>query len=441
MANRVIRLGGSHIGNSKSVHNLIQFFAKSNERKFVVVSAIPELLNEIEASILNVFQQNINIDKLLAKLNSFFTERTRIEISEDYQNLVEQLTNLLKGIALIGDYSPSLKDQVISFSEKLSVEILKTQWNLIAPEVKIICLKEIELSSTSDFGNATFLSVNKEKIDELSESVFIVPGSYGIAENGKIARTGKSAADYTAAFLTHELGVEKLELWDLDNDFQRADPKIVSNPPNIKRLTYSEASELAYFEHYSFHPRAVEPLEHKHIPIQVINSSTSDGLVKTIINTETFIEDQIVKSVACSDDISLLKLNGPGVGLKPGILAKVTTKLNDAGINIKSVITSQTSINLVLAEQTGNKALAFIQQLGFSAVKEISIEKEVSLIGIVGHGMQNNYGVSAKIFGAVANNKINVLLSGSGASDLVSYLVVKSSDKEKSVREIYNVFY
>ena len=74
-------------------------------------------------------------------------------------------------------------------------------------------------------------------------------------------------------------------------------------------------------------------------------------------------------------------------------------------------------------------------------VKEISIEKEVSLIGIVGHGMQNNYGVSAKIFGAVANNKINVLLSGSGASDLVSYLVVKSSDKEKSVREIYNVFY
>ena len=185
----------------------------------------------------------------------------------------------------------------------------------------------------------------------------------------------------------------------------------------------------------------MEPLENKHIPIQVINSKNSNGEVKTIINTETFIEEQIVKSVACTNDISLLKLDGPGVGLKPGILAKVTTQLNDARINIKSVITSQTSINLVLGKQTGDRALELIQQLGFSSVKEISLEKDVSLIGIVGHGMQSNYGVSAKIFSAVANNKINVLLSGSGASDLVSYLVVKNSDKEKSVREIYRTFF
>jgi len=344
-------------------------------------------------------------------------------------------------VALIGDYSASLKDQILSFSEKLSIEILKTQWNIIETGIEIILPENIELSATTDFGNSTFISVNNENISKLPESIFIVPGSYGITENGKVARTGKSSADYTAAFLTSELGAKKLELWDLDNDFQRADPQIVANPPVIKRLTYSEASELAYFEHYSFHPRTVEPLEHKHIPIQIINSATSHGNIETIINTETFIEEQIVKSVACTNDISLLKLDGPGVGLKPGILAKVTTQLNDARINIKSVITSQTSINLVLGKQTGDRALELIQQLGFSSVKEISLEKDVSLIGIVGHGMKSNYGVSAKIFSAVANNKINVLLSGSGASDLVSYLVVKNSDKEKSVREIYKTFF
>ncbi|MEN8117520.1 MAG: ACT domain-containing protein, partial [Bacteroidota bacterium] len=216
---------------------------------------------------------------------------------------------------------------------------------------------------------------------------------------------------------------------------------IVDNPPVITRLTYSEASELAYFEHYSFHPRTVEPLEHEHIPIMVICSDSAEGKVKTIINTETYIEDQIIKSVACTDDISLLKLNGPGVGLKPGILAKVTTQLNDAGVNIKSVITSQTSINFILSEKNGDRALKLVQKLGFSSVKEISVIKDVSLIGIVGHGIQQNYGVSAKIFTAVANNKINVVLSGSAASDLVSYLVVNQTDKEKSVREIYNAFF
>ncbi len=441
MSNKVIRLGGSHIGNSKSIQNLNLFLQKSDERKFVVVSAIPELLEIIEQSIINVFQQNIDTEKLLVKLNSIFIEKTKGKITSEFQQLAEQLGNLLKGVALIGDYSPSLKDQILSFSEKLSVEILKTQWSKITRKVKVILPEEIGLITTADHGNSTFISVNKIAISKLLESILIVPGSYGITENGKVSRTGKSAADYTAAFLTSELGATKLELWDLDNDFQRADSKIVSSSPVIKRLTYSEASELAYFDHYSFHPRTVEPLEHKHIPIQVINSSTSDGNIETIINTETFIEEQIVKSVACSDDISLLKLNGPGVGLKPGILAKVTTQLNDADINIKSVITSQTSINLVLGKKSGDNALELIQQLGFSSVKEISLEKDVSLIGIVGHGMQSNYGVSAKIFSAVASNKINVFLSGSGASDLVSYLVVKSSDKEKSVRVIYDAFY
>jgi aspartate kinase/aspartokinase/homoserine dehydrogenase 1 len=67
--------------------------------------------------------------------------------------------------------------------------------------------------------------------------------------------------------------------------------------------------------------------------------------------------------------------------------------------------------------------------------------KDISLIGVVGHGMQHAFGVSAKIFSAVANNKINVVLSGSGASDLVSYLVVQKSDKQKSVREIYKAFF
>ncbi|MBK6284122.1 MAG: hypothetical protein IPF54_17060 [Draconibacterium sp.] len=85
--------------------------------------------------------------------------------------------------------------------------------------------------------------------------------------------------------------------------------------------------------------------------------------------------------------------------------------------------------------------MRLIQKLGFTSVKEIHLIKDVSLIGIIGHGMQQNYGVSAKIFNAVAQNKINVVLSGSGASDLVSYLVVKSSDKEKSVREIYKAFF
>lgn len=437
MSDKVIRLGGSHLGQPDSMSCLAQYLHHFVGRKFIVVSAVPELLNTLGDHMATVLQKEPDHDSLLAQLLSVHLHITRKEASDTYRQLAEQASGLLKGIALIGDYSRALKDQVLSFSEKLTVEILKTSW----PESQILFPELIGLQTTADYGNASFVWVDSGYLKSLPNGSFIIPGTYGIAENNKIARTGKTSADYTAAFLTRELGVERLELWGLDFDFQRADPKIINRPEVIKRLTYSEASELAYFDHYSFHPRTVEPLEQTHIPIEVLSPVSSDGLVETVINTETFIEDQIVKSVACTDDISLLKLDGPGVGLKPGILARVTTQLNKAGINIKSVITSQTSINFILSEENGDKALSLVNGLGFSSVTDISVLKDLSLIGIVGHGMQHAYGVSAKIFTAVANNQINVVISGSGASDLVSYLVVSKSDKEKSVREIYKAFF
>ena len=437
MSDKVIRLGGGHLGNPESMGHLAQYLKHFVGRKFIVVSAVPELSAILSGNMATVLQKEPEHDVLLTQLLSVHRNITGKEASDAYRQLAEQASGLLKGIALIGDYSRALKDQVLSFSEKLTAEIVKTIW----PESQVLLPEQIGLQTTADYGSASFLAANNDYLKSLPAGSFIIPGTYGITENNKIARTGKTSADYTAAFLTRSLGVERLELWDLDFDFQRADPAIINNPEVIKRLTYSEASELAYFDHYSFHPRTVEPLESTHIPIEVLSSASSDGVVETVINTETFIEDQIVKSVACTDDISLLKLDGPGVGLKPGILARVTTQLNKAGINIKSVITSQTSINFILSEENGDKALSLVKGMGFSSVTDISVLKDLSLIGIVGHGMQHAYGVSAKIFTAVANNHINVVISGSGASDLVSYLVVSKSDKEKSVREIYSAFF
>jgi bifunctional aspartokinase / homoserine dehydrogenase 1 len=439
MSNHVVRLSGSQAGNVASIKKLITWLTGYHGPKFLVVSAVPDILNTIRKAIGNAYE--VDTEKLPDRFYSIFKAHTGLSPSSNYMNQVGQVTAILTGIQIIGDYSNSLKDQLSGYSEKLTAEIFKAMFNSAGTASDILLPENIGLKATDDYGNATFLSVDRQMLSDLSDGYYLIPGSYGITEQGKISRAGSTAADYTAAFLTKELDADKLELWGIDQAFRRADPGIVADASQIGRLTYSEASELAYFDHFSFHPRTVEPLENRHIPIYIMNTGPEEGKVDTIINTETFVEDQIVKSVACSDDVSLLRLNGPGVGLKPGILAKVTSRLNEAGINIKSVITSQISINFLLEKETGEKALTLIRQLGFSSVKEIAVIDDVSLIGVVGHGMQQSYGVSAKIFGAVAQHKINVVLSGSGASDLVSYLVVKSSDKEKSVREIYNAFF
>ncbi len=129
------------------------------------------------------------------------------------------------------------------------------------------------------------------------------------------------------------------------------------------------------------------------------------------------------------------------MGFKPGILAKVTTAFHQSAINIRSVITSQVSINIILNKSEIEQARQICRELPLSSVSEIIIEDQVSLIAVVGHGMQQHHGVSAKLFTAVAQHKINVLLSGSGASDLVSYLIVDQNDTKKAITEIHHIFF
>jgi len=439
MSDCVIRFGGGNFGNTAFLNELAGFLKNKAGRKFVVVSAIPVIKNLVDESICKVFEPGPGNRDAGSEFISVFESLTGKEAPGLYVELAGKFGKLLRGISLIGNYSSALKGQLSCFSEKLSAVIFQQTLEGFLAESRLLFPEDFGLKVTPDYGNATFLSFDSEKTGILGEGIYIIPGSYGITGEGKIARAGESASDYTAAVLAAWLNSPELLLWGLEKDFFSADPEIVAGPPRINRLTYAEASELAYFDHYSFHPRTVEPLEARHIPVKVVSSDSFR--VETVINTETFISEQVVKGVAYSDDISILKLNGPGVGLKPGILAKATLCLSNAGINIKSVITSQISINFILGRQAGSKALQAIKEVGFTSVNDISIVEGVSLIGIVGHGMQQHYGISARLFTAVAQNKINVLLSGSGASDLVSYLIVNQSDRDKSVREIHKAFF
>jgi aspartate kinase/aspartokinase/homoserine dehydrogenase 1 len=442
MTASIVRVNGSIIKKPLHRNNLIRFLRESVTPKILVVSTLPEIYNLVNESIEQVFYSGAESKQIEILLHNLWAEHTGNDHSSQYEVESGKLISLLKGIYLTGDYSPALKDAVLSQGEVLTALILARQLLSADLDAAFLHPATIGLTASPDFGNSTFTAISPEKVNQLSsDKVWVFPGSFGITAGGKIARAGKSAADYTAAFLVGETNSERLVLWGAGKGFYAADHSIVPEAKVIERLTYSEASELAYFDHFTLHPRTVEPLIRKHVPIHFIHAEGPGFEPVTIINTENFTTPRVVKSVACTDDISILKLNGPGVGLKPGILARITGKLAEASVNIKSVITSQVSINILLDSKSGRQAKKVANELGFTAVSEIELLEEVSLIAIVGHGMQSSYGISAKLFGAVAQNHINVILSGSGASDLVSYLLVHSSDRDKSVKAIYQAFF
>lgn len=446
MSNCVIRFGGNSLSKLSVLEAFASLLSENNQKIAIVVSAIPEIQRTIEEGIelliTNSVTSDLIINQIDKQIRSAFEVFGRSQSGKPLETERDHLFNLLKGIEFTGDFSLALKDQVVSYSERITAEIVQAFLKERNIASTLVSPEEIGLKATEEFGNASLLFPDSdEQKFELPEGINLIPGSYGITQGGKIARLGKRSADYSAAGIARLFNAESLDLWELDQEFRTADPEIIPDAQLIPRLTYGEASELSYFSELSIHPRIVEPLINLHVPIHIFQLKEKGKTLTTIINSESVVAPNVVKSVVHTSDIAVLKLNGPGVGFKPGILARVTTAFHHAGINIRSVITSQVSINIILNKNEIEKARQICSQLALSSVSEIIIEDQVSLIAVVGHGMQQHHGVSAKLFTAVANHKINVLLSGSGASDLVSYLIVDQKDTRKAITEIHRIFF
>lgn len=446
MPETIVRFSGNNLKDPLVLKSLVQILKQSNSSYSIVISSTQKIHDLLADGIEILGNATGNpillLSEIKSEVNSILQSNSLTGFPE-LSELFEKLEILLKGIHYTGDYSPALQDQVVSFAERIAAAILVEYLRVNEVQATAQAPETIGLLVSEEYGNATVLleeTTTRVKAFSFGE-LSVIPGSFGQTKNGKIARIGDRAADYTAATLATIFDADHLELWEIGKPFKTADDSLVENPDYIESLTYAEASELSYFNYSGIHPRIVEPLIEKHIPIYVYEIASGEKVLRTKINSKSVLAPRVVKSVAHTDDIAILKLNGPGVGFKPGILAKVTSAFSQNRINIRSVITAQTSINILIDKSAVKQVKALTELLKLSSVSSIEVDDQIALVAIVGHGMQQNHGISAALFSAVAQNKINVVLSGSGASDLVSYLVVAEADKTKAIQEIHRVFF
>ena len=231
-----------------------------------------------------------------------------------------------------------------------------------------------------------------------------------------------------------------LEIWKDVDGFMSADPKIVKEARHIDRLSYYEAAELSYFGAKILYPRTVEPLIEKGIPM-VIKNVYEPKRSGTLIQNGSFENNDIIKSITFNRSISNLRIHGPGVGCKPGIIARIGNTLSELGINIYSVITSQTCINLILDRKDMKGGFTALENLAGGFIEKIDLEEDIALVGVVGKGLLKKQGVAARVFSAVADKNINVEMISSGASEVAYYFVVLEKDAEKAVQAVHEAFF
>ncbi|HDR05514.1 MAG TPA: aspartate kinase [Candidatus Marinimicrobia bacterium] len=450
----VAKFGGSNLKSAADLHHIGDIIEAYQQPIVIVVSAffgVTNFLQEMlwkcrtdEQTILAGADFLKNMKQEL--VNSVISDPIlRAEAFEKIDFRLRQMTRYLLGVHYMGDAPSFAEDTVLSYGEQFSAAILSGLLKSRGLEAEELLPDTLGLITDGEFGNATVdFSASCQLVRKaLSKHSFaVIPGFYGISPAGKINLFGRGGSDYSAAALARIIQAESLDVWKDVNGFMSADPKLVRNVRQIPEISYTEAAELAYFGAKILHPRTMEPLLDDSIPIRIFDSRKFRGSLKaaSIVHEKREIHSTIIKSVTYSDDFGVLQLAGPGVGIKPGILAMLTRELDRRGINIKSVITAQTSINILLSLNDLELAADLTRRAAPELVKNITVQDDVALIAVVGEGILETPGLAAKVFGAVYEKRINVQIISMGASPVAAYFLVDQKDRTEAVRAIHHSF-
>ncbi|MCK4812741.1 MAG: aspartate kinase [Candidatus Marinimicrobia bacterium] len=454
MAYHVLKFGGSNLKKKDDIQRIVDVISKYNTPLVIVVSAFYGVTNMLIEALSQVRTDEGMIDRLVDNIlaikretledivqDKFIKER----IFTDIERRGKKLKRYLQGVHFFGDTPDFVADTILSYGERFSSLMLTAILQYYGVNAEEMLPENLGLITDGEYGDATVdFNLAKQSVKGAlkGKHIVVVPGFYGVSKEGKVTLLGRGGSDYSAAAIAKCVQAKSLDLFKDIDGFLSADPKFVDAPRRIEKLSYLEAAELSYFGAKILHPRTVEPLQESGIPIRIYNIATVESLSQplTIIQKASDIHDDIIKSVTFSDDIGILKLKGPGIGIKPGILSRVSSAFDKSGINIKSVITSQTVINILVETAYLSESASLTKALNLHAVNEIIAEDNISVIAVVGHGIMEKVGLAGRIFSAISQKGINIEIISVGASPVAAYFIVKKTDRAATIRAIHDEY-
>ena len=461
----VVKFGGSNLRQPQDIDRVVNVVQAYQRPLVLVVSAFYGITNALIECVKSAkegagtkaaLKESQNYTQTLRALKREILEANISDVAHRDRTekalgeRLDQLDRYLTGIHCIGDVPTFVNDAILSYGERLS-SLLLTEVLLSRGVVAREALPEdIGLVTDGVFGNSAcdFAASTAPVSNALADDVvYVVPGFYGVDKDGKTTLFGRGGSDYSAASIAACIGAKSLDVWKDVDGFLSADPGAVSAPQSISQLNYLEAAELYYFGAKILHPRTVEPLFDRDIPIRILNITRPErGLTPyTIIDGQRKVTRDVVKSVSSTEDVAILKLHGPGVGFKSGILAQVTNTLDQHGINIKSVLTAQTAINILLARDHLDAAYEALSEHHLAGVVEVSRNDAVAIVAVVGDGVLDasdvGSAIASRALSAALAGGVRVHLAAAGASEVAAYMLVQQEDRKLALRLVHDEFF
>lgn len=298
---KIFKFGGASVKDAAGVKNVKQVLEKVGfENVLVVISAMGKTTNALEVVIKNYFDKSKELTSSVQDVKKYHIE-ILLDLFGDEKN--QNFTSAYKAVSqhfedleyfLKNNKSPNYNfvyDQIVSFGELISTTIVSHYFNhenLINQWLDV--RNYIKTDNTYRDANVDWESTQKN-ISKLNKkkALYITQGFLGADDNHFTTTLGREGSDYTAAIFAYCLGAENVTIWKDVPGVLNADPRYFENAVLLNQISYREAIELAFYGASVIHPKTLQPLQKKEIPL-FVKSFVNPTLPGTKVSKGTDLE-------------------------------------------------------------------------------------------------------------------------------------------------------
>ena len=455
----VMKFGGSSVADAARLRHVAEIVqAYQSQKPALVLSAMGDTTDHLlEAGDIALRQGKVEIANV-EKLHLATIKSLKLPVQKEFNGLLDELKQLLSGIALIRELTPRTKDYLISFGERMSVRIAAAYFQTIGINAKAFDAFDLGFHSNSNYGHAELTKeswdIIPKKIQPLiKEGVLpVVTGFIAKDENGSITTLGRGGSDLTATMIAAACKAEEVQVWKDVDGILTADPRIVKNARPVQSVTYEEAAELAYYGAQVLHPRAMQPCMKTGTPVLVKNSYNIEapgtrieqartGAVKKSAQGKGKASPdktpvQPVRAITSRKNVTLVDIVSTRMLGQVGFLEEVFSIFARNKISIDMVATSEVSVSLTIDT---NYDLGEVKK-ELSKVASVEVKTGKASVSIIGN-VKRSSEIIARTFRIFQLIGVPVQMISQGASKVNISFIVNDTEAAEVVKALHLEFF
>ena len=445
----VMKFGGTSVESAAAIGRVAGIVRSRLALKpLVVVSAMGKTTNRLLAAADKAAAGNLgdalrDAEELLAyhrrEAAALAPGEKQAEAEAVLERRFEELESTLERIAAGGRVTPALWDETASYGERLSSELIALAFSAFGipaahVDARAVLVTDSRHTQALPLYSRTYARLKEKVAPLLEDRVAVMGGFIGATAEGVTTTLGRGGSDFSAAIAGAGIGAEEIQIWTDVDGMLTCDPRVLPGGRRVRKISFAEAAELAYFGAKVLHPATVQPAIEKNIPVRILNSRRPE-VEGTLIVAGTVACRNPIKSIACKRGITVVEIRSLRMLMAHGFLRRIFEVFDRYQTPVDLVTTSEVCVAVTIDQP---RQIGGIER-ELARISDVRVLPDQAILCLVGDALRETAGIGARIFTAL--REINVRMISHGASFNNVSLVVRDEDVVPAVAALHEEFF